>query len=60
MFSKFTNYLKASQKELKKVTWPTREETTNHTILVVGISLAMAAFLGTIDWLLTKILETLI
>jgi len=35
---------------MKKVTWPTKKETKNYTYLVVGVSLAVAAFLGTLDF----------
>jgi preprotein translocase subunit SecE len=36
---------------MKKVTWPTKKETYNYTILVIGISLAVAAFLGALDYI---------
>ena len=39
--------------ELKKVTWPTREETRNLTIVVIGISVALGIFLGGIDFILS-------
>jgi preprotein translocase subunit SecE len=39
--------------ELRKVTWPTREETRNLTIVVIGISVALGIFLGGIDFLLS-------
>ena len=35
--------------ELKKVTWPTRDEATRLTVLVLLISLAIGALLGLID-----------
>lgn len=47
--SKLTNYLKESYAEMKKVTWPSKKETYRYTILVIGISLATAAFLGALD-----------
>jgi preprotein translocase subunit SecE len=50
-------YIRESRDELRKVVWPTRRETVNHTLLVIGISLAVAAFLGAIDFGLTKLLE---
>ncbi|MFA6514004.1 MAG: preprotein translocase subunit SecE [Patescibacteria group bacterium] len=49
--NKLTNYIKASITEMKKVTWPTKKETYNYTILVIGISLAVAAFLGALDYI---------
>lgn len=51
--NKLTNYLRESYQELKKVVWPTKQETTNHTLLVIGISLGVAAFLGALDFLFT-------
>jgi preprotein translocase subunit SecE len=36
---------------MKKVTWPTKKETRNYTFLVIGISLAVAAFLGALDYI---------
>jgi len=48
--SKTSRYLHESMEEMKKVTWPTKKETYNYTILVIGISLAVAAFLGILDY----------
>ena len=54
---KIINYLKESLEELKKVTWPTKQETYNYTFLVIGISLAVAIFLGGLDYLFNLGLE---
>ena len=54
------NYLKGAREELAKVVWPNRETTINHTLVVIGISLAVAIFLGAVDFLLTKVIELLI
>ena len=35
--------------ELKKVVWPTREETTRLTIMVIVVAVAVGAALGAID-----------
>ena len=53
IFQKITAYIKDSIAELKKVTWPTKKQTTNYTLLVIGVSLSLAAFIGIIDYLLT-------
>jgi len=55
--NKLTNYLRESYQELRKVVWPTKQETINHTLLVIGISLGAAIFLGALDFLFTWILE---
>ena len=39
--------------ELRKVTWPTREETRNLTIMVIGISATIGILLWGLDSLLT-------
>jgi preprotein translocase subunit SecE len=58
--NKLIAYLKGSREELAKVDWPNRQVTTNHTIMVIGVSVLMAAFLGGIDFLLSKVLEVIV
>ena len=55
--NKISTYVKESIEEIKKVTWPTRKETKNYTILVIGVSLAIAAYLGALDYVFNFILE---
>jgi len=57
MISKIINYIKSSIEEMKKVTWPTRKETNNYIILVIAISLGIAAFLGALDYIFNAILN---
>ena len=35
--------------ELKKVTWPTRDETIKLTAVVIALSVLVGAFIGTLD-----------
>lgn len=42
-------------RELKKVTWPTREETIKLTVVVIAISVIVGAFIGGLDVLLVRI-----
>jgi preprotein translocase subunit SecE len=51
--NKLFNYIKESIVEMKKVTWPTKKETRNYTILVIGISIGVALFLGLLDYIFT-------
>ncbi len=60
MLNKLINYIKASKRELKKVVWPSKKQTRNHTLLVIGFSLAVAAFLGAVDFGLSKIIEIIL
>jgi preprotein translocase subunit SecE len=43
--------------ELRKVTWPNREETRNLTIVVIGISAGLGLLLGGIDLILSQIYQ---
>ncbi|MFA7088106.1 MAG: preprotein translocase subunit SecE [Patescibacteria group bacterium] len=49
--NKIANYIKESADEMKKVTWPTKKETYNYTMLVIGISIGVAIFLGALDYI---------
>lgn len=50
-------YLKETRAELRKVTWPTRREALNLTLIVLAITLFMAALLGLIDYVFTKLFD---
>lgn len=41
--------------ELKKVTWPTREETIKLTLVVIALSVLVGAFIGALDIIFLKI-----
>lgn len=49
MIEKIKTYFVESYHELKKVNWPTRQETIRLTIVVVIFSLCVAFFLGMLD-----------
>ena len=44
-------YLRETWFELKKVSWPTRSEAINLTIIVVVVTTFLAIVLGLLDWL---------
>lgn len=46
---KIINFLKEVQLEVKKVNWPTREETLKYTFIVIVFSALVALFLGGLD-----------
>ena len=56
----FINYLKEVRLEMKKINWPTKKETLKYTLLVIGVSLTIAVFLGLFDFLFTLILNKII
>jgi preprotein translocase subunit SecE len=53
-------FLKEVRAELSKVVWPSREETFRLTGLVVIVTVIVAVFVGGLDFLFTKLTETLI
>jgi len=58
--SKLVAFLRDVRVELAKVSWPTRRETVRATFIVVGMSIAVAVFLGAWDMLFQWILQIFI
>ncbi len=50
-------YLKEVRVEMRKVRWPTRSETVNYTLVVIGVSVAVALFLGALDFIFSRLLN---
>ena len=48
-------YYTETRGELRKVTWPTREEATNLTIITIIVVTATSIFLGALDFIFTKL-----
>jgi preprotein translocase subunit SecE len=46
--------------ELHKVTWPTRQEAINLTIIVIVVTFGMSAFLGIVDYLFSRLFALII
>jgi preprotein translocase subunit SecE len=44
-------YFRETWFELKKVSWPTRSEAINLTLIVVAVTSFLAIVLGLMDWL---------
>jgi len=57
---KIATFLKEVRIEMKKVNWPTRETTLRYTLIVVGVSVIVAIYLGGLDVLFTTFLERFI
>jgi len=45
---------------MKKVNWPTRQETMQYTLIVIGLSVAVALYLGGLDFLFSFLLNRFI
>lgn len=53
-------YWRETRGELRKVTWPTRQESLRLTGIVVGVTIAFAAFLWVFDFIFSSGLRFLI
>ena len=60
MFSKLKTYFSETKTELKRVVWPSRQETLKMTLVIIGISAVVAVFLGALDILFQYLLEIFI
>ncbi len=60
MFEKVITFLKEVRTELKKVTWPTKEEAIKYTIIVISASIVVAIILGGFDLIFMEMLERFI
>ena len=60
MITKALEFLAEVKAEVDKVTWPSRREALGGTAVVVVVVLLMATFLGIIDAILSKIVQSII
>jgi preprotein translocase subunit SecE len=55
-----TRYFKETRAELRKVHWPSQEETRVLTLVVVSVTVGMAALLGLLDFVFDRLLKGII
>jgi preprotein translocase subunit SecE len=55
--NKISTFLKEVRLEMKKVNWPSREETIKYTLIVIGVSLVVAIYLGGLDYIFSLFLN---
>ena len=58
--NRLTRYLRESRAEMRKVTWPTREEAINLTSIVLIVTFLMSLFLWGLDVVFDSIMLRLI
>ncbi len=54
------DYFIGSYAEMKKVTWPTKQQTINYSLLVVGLSVGVAVFFSILDYIFSFGIEQII
>jgi preprotein translocase SecE subunit len=50
MLNAVKNYFIGAYQEMRKVTWPTKSQTINYSVMVVALSVGMALFFGLLDY----------
>lgn len=60
MATKPLTYLKEVKTEMQRVSWPTRQEATRLTLIVVGVTVVVAVLIGTFDFIFTKLMAVII
>ena len=59
MVQRIRSFVDESIAELRKVTWPTREQVRNLTVLVLVVSAAVGAYIGFFDFVWTQALKVM-
>ena len=60
MIGKISQFVKDVKLEMNKVTWPTRDELTASTKIVLVVSFALAVFIFIADFLLSRIMDLIL
>jgi preprotein translocase subunit SecE len=57
---KINIFFKEVYVELKRVSWLSKNDVLKYTLIVLGITIVVAAFLGGLDYIFTEIIKKLI
>ncbi len=57
---KIRRFIKEAYAELKRVSWPSRQETVRYTLFIIAFSVGIAFFLGFLDFVFTRLLGQII
>ena len=60
MIQKIKTFISESRVEFRHVNWPTRQEAIRLTGFVIGLSIALAIFLGAFDYIFASLLKTIV
>ena len=60
MMTRAIQFLSDVKGEVKKVTWPSKKEAMGGTVVVLVVVFFTAVFLGLVDMVLSKIVESLL
>jgi len=57
---KVMKFIREARAELKKVTWPSRQQVWYSTLIVIAVTFMVAAYLGVVDLLLTAVFSRVV
>jgi len=60
MFEKIKHFFNETRVEMRKVTWPTRDELKESTKIVIVATFVVTLFIGIIDQILTLLVRRLL
>jgi preprotein translocase subunit SecE len=58
--NRITKYLKEVRAEIRKVTWPSRQEVTRLSIIVVMVLVLMSAFMAIVDFGFSRLMQAIV
>ena len=53
-------FFEETRSELQKVTWPSRNEVTRLTMVVIAVSVLVGLYIGGLDFVFTKLLQFIV
>jgi preprotein translocase subunit SecE len=60
MKEKIIAFLTDTVKEMKKVTWPSKEELRESTMIVLAVCGVIAAFIFGVDWVVSTLMKAIL
>jgi preprotein translocase subunit SecE len=60
IIQKINSFLREVWVELKRVSWLSRKDLLRYTLIVLAITAAAAAFLGSLDFLFSEIIKRIV
>lgn len=54
---KIKNMIREARAELNKITWPGKQQVWYSTLVVIAVTVVVAAYLGIVDGLLTAVIS---
>ena len=60
MTQRITLFFREVWLEMRKVSWLSRNEVVRYTLIVLGVTVASAIFLGGLDYIFTQIIKLII